>query len=392
MKAKVLLRSTKIKRKKKTQATGTNNCCAKNVCRLNLLFTTAFVLVAAAVALRHTITVKMLLDVSHNTHYLQSSDKVYIPEIDPSGNNNNDTSDGQHKGRARKFPLPQNNHIINVTVTKKFEKHYNASIEIDSFFFIHTPKTGTSLYTVLRNRLKSCKVKDFTCFGVHGGGLHAHMTKDKIARHPFSAKSLRIEDEREVSCGKTLNCPPHGPAFHCPYDKPVCRRQRNKVTLFREPEKWFKSSVEWHWLGLMTQKKKTNFSLPWWMKAPMEFATGKSRVDTIDDAFEIAQNEYLWWGVTDYWPASVCVFHCELGGEERESETRDVRSSTQSQSWMWNITELEATLPKEKHRSALVPNYTKYVEEKYQGEIAFYHTKIMPEFRRRASVCGCALL
>ena len=57
-----------------------------------------------------------------------------------------------------------------------------------------------------------------------------------------------------------------------------------------------------------------------------------------------------------------------------------------------HLTELEATLPKEKHRSALVPNYTKYVEEKDQGETAFYHTKIMPEFRRRASVCGCALL
>jgi hypothetical protein len=44
--------------------------------------------------------------------------------------------------------------------------------EYDSFFYIHTPKTGTSMYTVLRNRLSSCKVKDFSCLDILGGGIY----------------------------------------------------------------------------------------------------------------------------------------------------------------------------------------------------------------------------
>ena len=123
----------------------------------------------------------------------------------------------------------------------------NTGIEdIDSFFYIHTPKTGTSLYTVLRNRLKSCKVKDFTCFGVSGGGMWGAQSKDGKDHFPYSAKSLGIKDgEREASCGKTLNCPSHsGTPYHCQYSNPICQKQRNKVTMFRDPQKWFKSLLD----------------------------------------------------------------------------------------------------------------------------------------------------
>ena len=108
----------------------------------------------------------------------------------------------------------------------------------------------------------------------------------------------------------------------------------------------------------------------------------------LDEAFEILQSEYLWWGVTDYWHASVCVFHCELGGEERPSETENSRSMSSSV-WMKNFTEFEATLPVEKHRSAFVSNYTKYVKDRFPGEILFYQDMIIPEFYRRALLCGC---
>ena len=33
---------------------------------------------------------------------------------------------------------------------------------------------------------------------------------------------------------------------------------------------------------------------------PMAFTTGKSNTNETDEAFNILQSEYLWWGITDY--------------------------------------------------------------------------------------------
>lgn len=301
-----------------------------------------------------------------------------------------------------------------VAAVDKVEKK---EIEIDSFFYIHVPKTGTSLYTVLRNRLKSCKVKDFTCFGVLGGGLWAVQSKDGKDHYPYSAKSLGIVEDgnvslhAEASCGGTLNCP--GPGFedrfyHCSYSKKFCRNKKNKVTMFREPRKWLKSFYEWTWLNEMSTSGRHRLhnslkSFP----PPMEFTTGKKELATtasgnntknetamailLDEAFEILQREYLWWGVTDHWSATVCVFHCELGGQQRPSETANSRKAF-GEKWMKNITEFELTLPKTKRRNKFITsNYTRSAEQKFPAEVAFYHKKIMPEFRRRAIVCGCDL-
>lgn len=235
-------------------------------------------------------------------------------------------------------------------------------------------------------------------------------SKDGKSHYPYSAKALGIEDGKwEVSCGNTLNCPPSGKS-HCPYSRPACRNQLNKVTMFRDPQKWFKSLFEWLWVYDIT--RKGTYNIESWLRLyppPMEFSTGKSgrrdllsssvtawnkhknettSMKILDEAFEILQSEYLWWGVTDYWHASVCVFHCELGGEERPSETENSRSMSSSV-WMKNFTEFEATLPVEKHRSAFVSNYTKYVKDRFPGEILFYQDMIIPEFYRRALLCGC---
>ena len=268
-------------------------------------------------------------------------------------------------------------------------------MNISSFYYIHVPKTGTSLFTLLRNRLESCEVKDFTCVGVFGGGIWGPQSKDGKKHYPYSKESLGIGDSA-VTCGNTLNCPPHG-EYHCPYSK--CRKEMNKVTMFRDPQKWFKSFFEWMWVDLMSRRRPLIIEkLKKMYPPPMKFTTGKSdssinknktnmTMTILDEAFDILQSEYLWWGVTDYWHASVCIFHCELGGEARPSETENSRKS--SNSWMKNFTDFEATLPREKHRSAFVSNYTAYVEEHFPDEIMFYHHKIMPEFYRRALACGC---
>ena len=266
-------------------------------------------------------------------------------------------------------------------------------MNISSFYYIHVPKTGTSLFTLLRNRLESCEVKDFTCVGVFGGGVWGSQSKDGKDHYPYSKKSLGIGDS-EVTCGNTLNCPPHGD-YHCLYSK--CRKEMNKVTMFRDPQKWFRSFFEWMWVYQISRGQRFNIErLLHKQPFPMKFTTGKSdssinknetNMTILDEAFDILQSEYLWWGVTDYWHASVCIFHCELGGEARPSETENSRMSASS--WMKNFTEFEATLPREKHRSAFVSNYTAYVEEHFPDEIMFYHHKIMPEFHRRALACGC---
>eukprot|EP00984_Skeletonema_dohrnii_P004354 scaffold1550_cov97-Skeletonema_dohrnii-CCMP3373.AAC.3 len=54
----------------------------------------------------------------------------------------------------------------------------------DSFFFVHCPKTGTSLFTVLRNSLDACTEKNFTCFGVSGGGYRGNQLK-RNAPHQY---------------------------------------------------------------------------------------------------------------------------------------------------------------------------------------------------------------
>ena len=248
---------------------------------------------------------------------------------------------------------------------------------------------------MLRNRLESCRVKDFTCTGVHGGGLFGAQSKDGKAHYPYSEKSLGI-GKQEVSCNGTLNCPPSGVKFHCNYSNPRCRKQRNKVTMFRDPQKWFKSYFEWMWVYGTSSRGRFSIEKELQIPGPMKFATGKSdpgmhttndETTIVDEAFDILRSEYLWWGVTDHWHASVCVFHCELGGDARPSETENSRAS--SSAWMKNFTELEATLPKEQHRSSLLPNCTAYVEERFPDELVFYHHKIMPEFRRRALACGC---
>ena len=288
-----------------------------------------------------------------------------------------------------------NNNTVAAGIDNKIEKgavilRNSTTVEINSFFYVHVPKTGTSLYTVLRNRLSSCNVKDFTCFGIWGGGIWGNHAKDGKIHYPFSAKSLGINDTREESCGNTLNCQRKN--YHCNYEKSHCRRQQNKVTMFRDPQKWFRSRFEWMWLFEMGGKNidTNSFDVRRVIRGPpMAFTTGKSNTNETDEAFNILQSEYLWWGITDYWKASVCLFHCELGGEERASETSNSRSDVDNMKK--TNTEVEATLPKKYHRSSYVKNYTEYVEETFPAEIVFYHKKVLPEFRRRALVCNCSL-
>mmetsp|Transcript_38433 Transcript_38433/g.38786 ORF Transcript_38433/g.38786 Transcript_38433/m.38786 type:complete len:210 (-) Transcript_38433:357-986(-) len=97
-------------------------------------------------------------------------------------------------------------------------------------------------------------------------------------------------------------------------------------------------------------------------------------------------------------PASVCIFHCELGGDVTSGRVKHntcevlccprMAPRSQKRTGGTSLTELEATLPLNYHRAVLVPNNsTLSVQERYPGEeLQFYHTQILPEFHRRASI------
>ena len=104
-------------------------------------------------------------------------------------------------------------------------------------------------------------------------------------------------------------------------------------------------------------------------------------------AFKTLKDHYLYWGVTDFWRTSVCLFHCELEGKKGDGNEIDTGLS----SGMKNATFLELNLSRQYHRDAIVPNMTAFVLEHYDKDIDFYHENVLPMFRARTAACGCVM-
>ena len=117
------------------------------------------------------------------------------------------------------------------------------------------------------------------------------------------------------------------------------------------------------------------------------FITGAAGKNNITSAFKTLQDDYLYWGITDFWHTSVCLFHCELGGEKGDGDDINTRLS----SGMKNATLLELNLSRQYHRDAIVRNMAAFVLEHYSKDIEFYHEKVLPMFRARAAACGCEM-
>ena len=188
--------------------------------------------------------------------------------------------------------LENNIFYQNLTLTPPNRREYYGNVTYDSFFYIHVPRTGTSLYTLLRNYLPSCTVKDFTCLNYRGGGLLADQALDSKDHFPFTAKSLNLHDDAESvnNCDGALNC--NITSLHyCPYANGMCRRRKNKVTMFREPHRWFSSYFDWLWISHHS-RNDTSFNVKE-IESPMNFVTGTF---DIDEAFRILHENYVWWG------------------------------------------------------------------------------------------------
>jgi len=260
----------------------------------------------------------------------------------------------------------------------------------NSFYFIHTPKTGTSLYLTLRNRLASCPVKDFTCLDYRGGGLYHTLTEDGSNLFPFTKSSLNltIETREDLvaieNCRGTLNCKPDNLRdYHCPFLK--CRHQRNKVTMIRNPYEWYPSYFRWIWTNFYSSGKNVDLRFNNSFSSQILFTAGTFDVDL---AYYRLENEYLWWGITDFWNESICIFHCELGhgiSHQNIYEFENWRSSAK----MKNLSHLEESLPRKNHRRSYIRNLTQHVERNYEPDIRLFNEKLLPTFRRRVSACNC---
>lgn len=262
----------------------------------------------------------------------------------------------------------------------------------DSFFFIHVPKTGTSLFAVLRNSLEACTEKHFTCFGVLGGGYHREQTKNNKAVYPYNAKVMfgeNITKEEELrinTCsGKLPNCVYN---YHCDYK--TCGKHKNKVTMIRNPYKWLPSYA--HWMAPYLASGGTSLETMLPFQSPMDQITNTTNVD---EAIDILQNDYIWWGISDYWEVSVCTFHCKFGGITTDIELQNTRSATSS--WYNGNNETIAVKTLEDYRvkvplvEELIPNFTEYVDMHYKKDVILY-SRLLELFWERADLCGCLSL
>ena len=270
---------------------------------------------------------------------------------------------------------------------KKKRKAPTTKAKPDSFFFVHCPKTGTSLFTVLRNSLDACTEKDFTCFGVFGGGYWGTQMKNKKSVYPYDAKTMfgpnitEQETQRINTCnGKLLNCKRD---YHCPYQR--CGKYQNKVTMIRNPYKWLPSYAHWMWLN----GKKTPLETLLPFQSQISFIADTNNPDL---AINILQNNYTWWGISDYWEISVCTFHCKFGGNTTDIElhnTRPVASAggfeTKSKFETVTLEDFPLNTPTVEE---LIPNVTKYVEMHYMSDLILY-SSALELFWKRADLCGC---
>ena len=269
-----------------------------------------------------------------------------------------------------------------IVETKPVQIHqYIVETKPDSFFYIHCPKTGTSLFTVLRNSLDSCLYENFSCFGVLGGGFLGSQLKSGKDVFPYDAKvmfpNISTNEVHNINiCNGSLpNCSP-GQHYHCPYSR--CGYNKNKVTMSRNPYKWLPSYVNWMWPQLASKGESIETMLPF--QSQIHFTTGTTNVTK---AINILQTDYVWWGISDYWEISVCTFHCKFGGTISDSELGNTRDLSKGE-----VLTLDDVKKKVPLAEDIIPNFTEYVDYHYSTDVLLY-SELLSLFWIQADLCEC---
>lgn len=108
--------------------------------------------------------------------------------------------------------------------------------------------------------------------------------------------------------------------------------------------------------------------------------------NNVDLAINILQNNYTWWGISDYWEISVCTFHCKFGGNTTDIELHNTRPVASTGGF--ETVTLEDFPPNTPTVEELIPNVTEYVEMHYKSDLILY-SSALELFWKRAELCGC---
>lgn len=215
--------------------------------------------------------------------------------------------------------------------------------------FLHIPKTGTSFIICLRNAISECHVKDFTCPGLYGGGCVSNKNCGldptetmALAKATEAFISETPVDNSELTCNQhLLAC--NASTYHAPFDREYLLGQGPNdayVTMVREPVELMISLAKWwrpeiilapdnatEWEACRQGKMKHLDDVQ--VKMLLGHHHLKPPPAPLEDVSVRAAFANLlsldFFGDTDLWSESVCLFHAVFGGEPRPAEFLNVR-------------------------------------------------------------------
>eukprot|EP01084_Bolivina_argentea_P174184 301715_1 len=216
----------------------------------------------------------------------------------------------------------QMNHDAIQKLFNEFKSNHllQQSHKLTALHFIHVGKTGSSLILTLRNYLDSCKVKNLTCNGVMGGGFwrQSNATTPNYRTHQKLSHRESHCSHSLIACGGKTS----GYKYHHRYNY-MKHKNLNNIIMIREPIDRAISRSMW----MRTQHNITHADCHGGGYFQSVYVLNRSIANASDALFaaEVVIKNMTFFGITNYWGISLCLFHCELGGKFTRNECKNTR-------------------------------------------------------------------
>ncbi|GBF98963.1 hypothetical protein Rsub_12609 [Raphidocelis subcapitata] len=228
------------------------------------------------------------------------------------------------------------------------------------FRFLHIPKTGTSFIITLRNQLEACRHKDISCLGMPGGGHRVFRNGLKTSdAHVFFSRPPPGFDS---GCGGRLLACQHE-IYHVPYEQGWQARNPSfaYATFIREPVAQTISMIMWqcpearagteegwahclqsNWTQTQGQvgfRPRHDPHVKMLLGSKIVARGGKplqlSAFNLTTALTNLLRLDFF--GLTDRWAESICLFHATFGGEPRPSAFLNTRPGESPQPPEWVV-------------------------------------------------------